>query len=264
MGHINLSQYMRLLWKYRYLYISLVKRDFKGKYRNSAIGYLWHVINPLSILIIYYVVFSTIFGRDIPNYWAYLAVGIFTFTMISQSITSGSSCIISNKGMITKMSIPREIIVFSRITSFLINTAISFCVLLVIFIIARMPISVNTLLAPIILLLTFVMCLGLALIFSSISVYYHDFNNAAPIITRCMHLCCPIFFVAPTFNGTILETILWLNPATYFVETLHICMYQSLFPGADMIIACTLISTIIFVVGLAVFKKLEKGFAERL
>ncbi|MEG1594620.1 MAG: ABC transporter permease, partial [Oscillibacter sp.] len=103
--------------KYRFLVKQLVGRDFKTKYKRSFFGMFWSFLNPLLTMLVQYVVFSTLFKSDIPNFPAYLLTGIVMFNFFNESTSLGLTAITGNAGLITKVYVPKLIYPLSRVLS---------------------------------------------------------------------------------------------------------------------------------------------------
>jgi lipopolysaccharide transport system permease protein len=252
------------LRNFKQMFYSLVKKSLYGKYKNSALGFLWNFITPAISILLFYIVFENFMGRDIPNYWAYLCIGMFPFTFMNTNLIGGASCITSNGGMIKKMYFPREIIPLSQVAYTFIVFAIAYCIVAVLMIVTQYPISVNGLPALIIVIpAMFVFSLGTILITSSISVYSRDFEFFITAMARILFWITPVFYVADSLTG-VLSKIIWFNPLTYFVNGFQKILYWGVMPSAEMLIICCLVSVITFIVGIFVFEKLKDGFAERI
>lgn len=264
-GPINkLGNYFAYIWQYRFIMKQLIKKDFKGRFSNTILGYFWHLLNPLSQIVIYYLIFTVIFGRDIPNYWAYVSTGMFMFTFFLSSSAGISNCLINNSSMITKMAMAREIIPISKVITNLITLSISYVLLTILMIVTGVGITINILWAPLLIILLALFSLGLGLLLSSITVYVRDVANAANILFGCMMFAVPIFYMASTRSTPMMELFWSVNPLYYFVETIHDILYWGVAPDLIMVGACLLSAFLMIVIGLFVFKKLEKGFAERM
>ena len=118
----SIYAYYTDLCSYKEFIKSIVLKEFKGRFKYTALGYFWHILNPLVLILIYMAVFSLIFGRDIPHYWAYLSTGMFAYSFFSSCVGGGSNIIVGSAKLITKMAFKREILVISR----LISNAITF------------------------------------------------------------------------------------------------------------------------------------------
>lgn len=252
------------IYRSRHMLLGLVERDFKGRYRNSALGYLWHAILPVTLILMYYLVFNTIFGRDIRDYWAYLSLGVFSFTFFLQCATGGMNSIVGNKGMVTKMYFPREILVFSTVLNALLTFVISYAILISAMAAVGVPLEpVQLLFVPVAVALESVFALGAAFFLGAVCVYSRDIMYAAGRMLPFVMFVTPVMYTIDIDNPT-LQVVLAINPMTYYVEMFHDSVYYGTFPDISFILAGILFGLFFLMLGFYVFKRLEKGFAERL
>jgi ABC-type polysaccharide/polyol phosphate export permease len=252
------------LFNFRYMYYSLVKKSLSGKYKNSALGFLWNFITPAISILLFYLVFENFMGRDIPHYWAYLCVGMFPFQFMNTNLIGGASNITSNGGMIKKMYFPREILPLSQVTYTFIVFLIAYAIVAILMLMTGFPLNSNGVLAlPLIIMTMFLFSLGMILFTSAISVYSRDFEYLITALARILFWVTPIFYMADTLTG-VLSKIIWFNPLTYYVEGLHKILYWGEMPSTELLIVCTVASVAAFLIGVYVFEKLKDGFAERI
>ena len=251
------------LYRFRHMFYGLVKKDFKGQYRNSVLGYLWHLITPLSMIIVFVVVFSVLLGRSIESYWIYMSAGMFPWTLFSSSLNTSTNCIVRNHGMVNKMYFPREILVMSTVTINLISFVISYSILTVAIFISGHGLNALILtILPVIIILEVLFTIGLGLIMSALNVYHRDISHGVGIVMFMLMWLTPIVYMRST--DSLLNLLNSINPMTYFIEIFHDIMYFNVWPNPFYIALCAVFAFTIFLVGMMVFKKLERGFSERL
>ena len=242
----------------------MVSKEFKGRFKNTILGYFWHLLNPLSQIFIYLLIFTVIFGNGIPNYWVYISCGMFAFSFF-QSTTSGSStCIIINANLVTKMAIAKEIIVISKMISNLLTLTISYCLLFILMIISGANITLNILWTPIIIILLSVFSLGVSFVLCSITVYVRDISNAANILFGCLLFALPIIYTTSVRSNDLLKIVWHADPLFYYIESIHDVFYSGVAINLSYLAICIVSSFLMLIVGLVIFKQLERGFAERL
>ena len=117
------------IYQYRQMIFSLVKKDLRGRYKGSVLGFLWTFINPLMQLVVYTFVFTYIMKAGIDKYYLYLFVALIPWIFFSSSITGGSSSIVAQKDLIKKMYFPREVIPISYVTSCFVNIQLCFLII---------------------------------------------------------------------------------------------------------------------------------------
>jgi ABC-type polysaccharide/polyol phosphate export systems, permease component len=255
---------MKEVYDNRNLLYSMVVRDFKGKYKNSFFGFLWHFITPAVMIVLFYIVFTNIRVSPIDDYWIYLCAGMFPFTFFQTNIQSGSGCIVSNGGMIKKMYFPREIIVFSQVISTFISLLIT-CVgvVLITWAFGFSPDPLALLFLPVMMLLSIIFALGYVFILSAMSVFIRDVQHVMTVLARMIFWTTPIFYLTSEVTG-VLGTIIWCNPLTYFIESYHDILYFGIVPNTTNLIICSVLTLVSFAVGLIIFNKLKGKFAEKL
>ncbi len=252
------------LYRFRYMFYSLVRKSLFGKYKNSALGFLWNFITPAISILLFYIVFESFMGRDIPHFWVYLCIGMFPFAFMSNNLIGGASNITSNGGMIKKMYFPREILPLSQVAYTLIVFLIAYSIVAILMLITGFPLSSKGLPAlPLIILTMFAFSFGTILLTSAISVYSRDFEYLITALARILFWVTPIFYTTDSLTG-VLSTIVWLNPLTYYVEGLRDIVYIGIMPETELLIMCTIISAVMLAIGAYVFERLKDGFAERI
>jgi len=255
---------IREIYEYRHLLYSMVARDLKGKYKSSYLGFAWHFLTPALMVIIFYVAFTGIGIRssEIDGYWIYLCIGMFPFVFFRGNLGQGSGCVVSNAGTIKKMYFPREIVVLSQVISTFVMFLISYLIIVSMIIVTGFHLSIYALLfLPVILLLSFLFTIGYVLFFSAIVVFVRDVQHFILAVSRVILWTTPILYLASDVTG-ILETIIWYNPFTYFIEVFHSIFFFGTAPEMFHLQVCLILTVTALVVGMLVFSKLKPRFAE--
>ena len=111
----------RELYHYREMLFSLVRKDLRGRYKGSVLGFLWTFINPLMQLLVYTFVFTVILPAQVEHYSLYLFVALIPWIFFSTAVAGGAGCVLAQKGMVTKIYFPREVLPISHVTSAFVN-----------------------------------------------------------------------------------------------------------------------------------------------
>ena len=241
----------------------MVVKNLIGRYRNSLLGFGWHFVMPIITMAVYYVVFTQIRVNEIRDFWIYLASGIFAFHFMINNLVGGASCIVANSGMVKKMYFPREILVLSQVLSTFIVMVIGYLFVFGTMMGTGYEIKVSLVFIIPFFVLTLMFVTGYCLLFSSLTVYLRDVQYVLGSISIIFFFLTPMFFTTDSTTG-LLNTIVWANPFTYYVEFLHDIIYYGSTPDVAIVIMCTIISITSLLVGMLVFRKLRGGFAERL
>ena len=129
------------IYQYRQMIFSLVKKDLRGRYKGSVLGFLWTFINPLMQLVVYTFVFTYIMKAGIDKYYLYLFVALIPWIFFSSSITGGSSSIVAQKDLIKKIYFPREVIPISYVTSCFVNMLLCFLIIFPVMVISGISLN---------------------------------------------------------------------------------------------------------------------------
>ena len=252
------------LYAYRQMIFSLVKKDLRGRYKGSVLGFLWTFINPLFQLIVYTVVFSFILKTNIERYYLYLFVGLIPWIFFSSSITVGAASVVAQKDLIKKIYFPRMVIPISYVTSCFVNMLLCFIVIFAVIIFSGVGVNFLALLTlPVIMAVEYLLALGMALLASAVTVYFRDLEHILGIISMAWMYMTPIMYdkaivperLLPVFN---------LNPMTHVIECYRDVLYHKQIPDLTSLLSAAGLGILFLFIGCIVFRKLQKHFAEEL
>lgn len=251
------------LYNYREFLKSNVKKDIRGKYKGSFLGILWSFVNPLLMTLVYALVFPYLMrGAGYEHYTTFLVIGILAWNWFSISISLGTYTIIGNGGIIKKVYFPREILPISVVTSGMINYLIS-CIIICLFLICSgIGFSKYILFLPLIILAQYLLTLAIVFIACSINVFIRDLEYIVNFIVQMLFYATPILYSTDLFAGTKIEKIIQLNPMTTIVNCYRDIFYWQNMPHIKSLIAVIGVSGFLCFIGLVIFRKLSKGFAE--
>jgi ABC-2 type transport system permease protein len=245
--------------KYKFLLKQLVSRDFKTKYKRSVLGILWSFLNPLLTMVVQYIVFSTIFKTDIPNFAVYLLVGIVFFNFFAEATNMGLMAIVGNSSLITKVYIPKYIFPISRVLSSSINLLISMVPLIIVVIVTSTPISKALLLLPFSIICTIVFCIGMSFLLSSAMVYFRDMQFLWNIISMLWMYATPIFY-PETILPQQLMLLFKMNPLYHFIRFSREIILTGVSPEPQAYLFCITASVVPLIFGVIVFKRTQDRF----
>ncbi len=245
---------------YKFLISQLVKRDFKTKYKRSVLGVCWSFLNPLLMMLVQYVVFSTIFSSGVANYPVYLLSGIVLFNFFNECCAMGISAITSNASLITKVYVPKYIYPLSRAMSSLVNLGFSLIPLLfVTFVTGLWPRPVFVLLPfPIICMMMF--SLGMSYFLCTAMVFFKDTQFIWNVLSTVWLYATPIFYTENIITSPILLKAFHCNPMYQFIYFMRSILIDGVSPSPQHYLYCILLSIIPFMLGFWFFKKNEDKF----
>lgn len=247
------------LSKYRYLMKQLVSRDFKTKYKRSVLGVLWSFLNPLLIMLVQYIVFSTLFKSDIPNFAVYLLIGIVCFSFFNEATTMSLSSIVGNASLITKVHVPKFIYPLTRVLSSTINFALSHIPLFAVLLITRTPIRPAILLLPFGVICLFALSLGIGLLLASAMVFFRDTQFLWGVISMLWMYATPIFYPESIISGKFI-TLFKMNPLYHIIRFIRVILLDGVSPEPKAYLLALIASVVPLIIGTVVFKKTQDRF----
>ena len=251
------------LYNYRQLLKSNVKKEIRGKYKGSFLGVLWSFVNPLLMTLVYAIVFPIILKSTQPHYVTFIVIAILPWTWFTTVIAQGTTTMIANGGIIKKVYFPREILPISVNTSGLINFLISCLIIFIFLIFSGIGISWHIMFLPIIVIIQYILLQGIIFITSAINVYVRDAEYIINFFVMMLFYATPILYSSTLFPEKV-RWILNLNPMTTIIDSYRSIFYYQTLPNFKMLFFVGIFSILLLFIGLAIFKKLKKGFAEEL
>lgn len=245
--------------KYRFLVKQLVGRDFKTKYKRSFFGVFWSFLNPLLTMLVQYVVFSTLFKSDIPNFPAYLLTGIVMFNFFNESTSLGLTAITGNAGLITKVYVPKLIYPLSRVLSSTVNFLLSLLPLFVVLLITGVRLNKTVLLLPFPILCLLAFCIGISLLLSTLMVFFRDMQFLWGVLTMIWMYATPIFYPESIIPQSFM-TLYKMNPLYHFIRFARTILIDGYSPEPKAYLLCLIAAAIPLAVGLLVFRRQEHKF----
>ena len=238
---------------------SLVSKDFKLKYRRSVLGILWSVLNPLLMMVVLTVVFSTIFRFNIENFPLYLILGQTLFTFMSEATSSAMSSIIESAPLIKKIRINKMIFPVEKVVFALVNFVISLIAVVAVMVFFRIVPTVNILLLPVLLLYLFAFSLGIGLLLAALSVFFRDVMHLWSVFISAWTYATPLFYpveILPEWAVPIMNA----NPMYYYVDYFRDIALYGVTPSFEQNLICFACGAIALIIGVLVFRSQQKKF----
>jgi len=254
----------------------LVRRDLKSRYKDSVLGFTWTLIRPLIQLLIYYVVIGKFMSaeRGIPNFAIYVFAGLTAYGYFSEMISSSTSSILNNAGLVKKIYMPREVFPLAAVGSATFNFLMQFVILIAATLIARnFPLTPDVvyLIPSVLILLVYGMALGL--LFSALNVYLRDIQYLVEVVLLLMLWASPIVYswemVKKAIGDSLLLEIYTDNPVTLAVLGFQRAIWiagHNVVAYPDNLMPRMLVALVIGIIGLIlaqrVFSRLQGNFAQ--
>jgi len=255
----QLKKYVVGIKKYKYLIQDLVTRDIKTKYRRSALGVIWSVLNPLMMMLVLTAVFSNIFRFDIKDFPIYYLTGSLIFNFVSEATSFSLTSILGAAGLIKKVYIPKYIFPLEKCLFSFVNMLFSFIAVIVVFLILGIEQHWSIIMFPIPLLYTFIFSLGLSLVLSTLNVFFRDTGHLWSVFVTAWMYVTPIIYPMSILPDWMVN-IVYLNPLYYYVEYFRNVMVYGIVPSVEDNLVCITFAAIMLMAGLIVFKKKQDKF----
>ncbi|MBR1442696.1 MAG: ABC transporter permease [Firmicutes bacterium] len=255
---------LRELYLYRHMIKSMVKKDLRGRYKGSVLGFLWTFVNPLLQLVVYTFVFSVILKNGIEKFYLYLFVALVPWIFFSSSVTGGSVCIFAQKDLVKKIYFCRQVIPVSYVTSCFVNMLFTFVIIFAVLIISGATLNPAAIAClPVIMITEYILALGMALIAASLDVYFRDLQHILGILMMAWMYCTPIMYKVEVVPEKFMP-LFNLNPMTPIITAYRDVLYYAKVPQLQTIVHALVLGVIVLVVGNFIFDKLQRHFAEEL
>ena len=256
----SIGRYAVSFKKYIPLLKNLISRDLKVKYRRSVLGFLWSILNPLLMALVFNAVFSHIFRFQVDYYASYYLTGSLIFSFIAEATSASMMSVLGAAPLIKKVYIPKYIFPLEKCIFAFINMLFSSVALAVIMLIQGVPFSPTAFLAIIPMLFAFVFAYGLGLMLSAFTVFFRDIEHLYSVLTTVWMYLTPIIYPEQMLANSGLGIVLKLNPMYYFIHSFrNLVMYGALPTMSDNIM-CAMFSMVFLLCGVFAFKKLQDRF----
>jgi homopolymeric O-antigen transport system permease protein len=260
------------LWRYRELVGFFALRDLKVRYKQSALGAAWAVLQPLLTLLVFSGLLGALLGPDrLPGapgvpYAVSTFCALVPWQLFARAVTAGSESVVANQALVTKVYFPRLAVPIASVLAAQVDFALAFAVLLGMLAWAGINPGTGLLWLPALLLLTLSAALGVALWLAAVNALYRDVRLALPFVVQLWMLVTPVVYA----SGSVLHgrapwvtTVYALNPMAGIVEGFRFALLGEQDPPLRLVAVSLAVSTALLASGLIVFRRLERSFADR-
>jgi lipopolysaccharide transport system permease protein len=270
----SLAARLSELYRYRELVRNLVVSDLKARYKNSVFGFFWSLLNPLAMML----VFTLVFGLLMPNvqiekYPLFLLCGLLPWNYFSASVQGSLFSVVGNGNLIKKVYFPRAVLPIANVLSQLVNFLLAFIVLFVALLVFQANLSPWLWLLPVVILIQTVFTIGIALVLSTLNVFYRDTGMIMDVVMLAWFFLTPVFYSAAilptsmtvlgiTFNPQRLLFI--LNPMASLITIYRDMLYWGYRTDIDFFVRTALTAVVVLIFGLWFFHRYADRFGEEL
>jgi ABC-type polysaccharide/polyol phosphate export permease len=260
----------RRLLRYRSLLATLTARELKARYRGSVLGYVWSLVNPLLLLLVYTFVFSTVFDpRDdaAKPYALFLITGLFPWIWLQTSWLEGAGSLLANAGLIRKAAFPAELLPMVPVLANLVHFALALPVIASAFVFARASgFEVSGAAAglfPLVILLQIPTVAGLALGFAALNAHFKDVRDLLTNLLTLLFFMTPILYTLERLKSyPLIQAVVASNPLTPFIVAYQEAVFFGRVPEPQLWLRMALVSLITWAAGAWLFERLSETLVE--
>jgi lipopolysaccharide transport system permease protein len=260
------------LIRYRELVRNLVIRDLKARYKNSVLGFVWCLVNPLLMMVVFTIVFTVMMPNNtIDKFPVFILCALLPWNWFSTSVTGAINSIVGNASLVKKVYFPREVLPLSVVLSSLINFLLALTVLFVMLFFFNVRLTPWALLLPLVIFIQLVFTAGLALILSTLNVFYRDTGVIMEVVLLAWFFLTPIFYpidiiphhrVIWGMSLNLHRLVWWLNPMASLIATYRVILYHGAPPAFDFLFRTFITSLGFLIVGYLFFTRYSRTFGE--
>ncbi len=252
-----------LLWRYRELLVFYAIRDIKVRYKQTALGALWAVLQPLTMMLVFSIFFGNLAGvpSDGKAYPIYAFCALLPWQLFSYAVTQSSNCLIQDAQVLRRVDFPRLVLPFASVIAGLVDFAIAFAILVVLMVVYGVTPSWSLAALPVLVLLTVLASLAVGLWLSALNVRYRDVRYAIPFLVQLWLFATPVAY-SSSLIPEAWRTVYGLNPMVGVVDGFRWALVDGPVPSLGVMTMSVVVTTVLFVGGLFYFRRMERTFAD--
>jgi lipopolysaccharide transport system permease protein len=266
------------VWAYRYLLSNLVLRDLKLRYKNSILGFLWSLVNPMLLMLVFTTVFTVMLPNlAVPKYPVFVMCGVLPWNFFGTAVTASIHIVPQSGHLIKKVYFPLEILPFSTVLSNFVNFVLAFIVLFLMVLVFRIPVRPAILLLPVIMLLHLLYTAGISMLLATLNVFYRDTGVIMDVMMQAWFFLTPVFYPLEMLPHVkmiagiavpVRRLLYVLNPMASIIASYRSVLYgtaPAMIPHApawDFLARTAVTVVLVFFLGLWVYSRQSHRFAE--
>ncbi len=253
------------LYQYRELIKNLVVRDLKLRYRNSVLGFLWCLLNPLLMMGVFTVVFTVLLPNNtIQNFPVFILTGLLAWQLHSSALLGAINSVVGHAPLVQKVYFPREVLPISLVLSNTVNFLLSLVALFVMIAAYQVPLTAAVLLLPVVVLVQVVFTVGVALLLSAVNVYFRDVASVMETLMLAWFFLTPVFYRIEDVFPVYSRLMYIVNPPASFIAAYRDLLYYGSVTDWTFFSRTALTSGLVLLFGYLAFVKLSRSFGEAL
>jgi ABC-type polysaccharide/polyol phosphate export permease len=249
------------LLRYREMFTGLVNREVRARYRGSALGFVWSLLNPLLMMAVYSLVFSVYMRINIPNYSLFLFCGLLPWQWFTTAITNATGTVVANGNLIKKVYFPLEILPLVNVTTNLVNFLLSMPVLFGFMLLDHAPFTPNLCFLPLLIAIQFLLTLGISLALCTLNAFFRDVEQLMGPLLMMWFYVTPVIYRASAIPARF-KVLFFANPMAPLIASYQSILFDGQRPPLHLLAVSGATGVVLFVVGYAVFYRQKFKFAE--
>lgn len=256
-----IAAYLQQIYSYRYLIRTLAAKELKIKYKSAILGWLWSILNPLLLMLIFSFIFTYVIRVDVEKFPIFLLCGLLPWFFLSLSVSMATVSIVDNANLLKKAYFPLEVIPVSVVGANFFNFLISLILLMVFLFCSGIYPTMNTLYLSAVVIFQFIFVLGISLLACTLHTLFRDVKYAVELGLVIWFYATPIFYPV-TLVPERFRALFYFNPLTLFVGIYRDILLYRRTPDLIVLSACALLSLTFLFLGGYIFSKFKKIFVD--
>ena len=247
------------VWRYGFLLESLIVREIRVRYRRSALGVIWTLLNPILTMLVFTLIFSLLFSRSIPDFPIYILSAMLAWSFFSQTSSQCMTSMLRSAVLYKRIFVPKHVFILASVGAGLINFLLSLIPLAGLIIVMRHPITPALLFVPVGLITLVAFTTGISFIVATIAVFFDDLTQFYSVILQLTMYMCAIFYPITIVPKTF-RLFIELNPMYYNIQMLRLPIYEGQVPPLLTIFASVSSAVIALMIGWFIFNRTSDRF----
>jgi len=271
---LHVTARVRELWRYRELIRNLLSSNLKSRYKNSALGFVWSLLNPLGMMLVFTIVFGFLMPDvRVENYPLFVLTGLLPWNFFQASINAGMYSVVGSSNLVKKVYFPREVLPIATVLSQLVNFLLAFAVLFVALVVFQASFSPWLWTLPFVILIQTVFSTGVVLVLSTLNVFYRDTAMIMEVVMLAWFFLTPVVYSVALLPETIsvgsftvpLQRMVYiLNPVASLIAIYRDLLYWGYRTDIDFFVRTALTAIAVFAFGYWFFLRYSDQFGEEL
>jgi ABC-type polysaccharide/polyol phosphate export permease len=273
-GRASLIRHARELWRYRELVLNLVIRELKARYKNSVLGFVWSLLNPIGMMLVFTLVFAVMLQNDsLERFPIFFLCGFLPWQYFTTATTSGMNSLVYNSNLVKKVYFPREVLPMASVFANLVNFLLALLVLFAALVITQTRLSPYIWLLPVVILIQTCFVLGVTLFVGTLNVFYRDTGMIMEVLLQAWFFLTPIFYPIETLPRSfevagitldIHRLMYILNPMASLIAAYRDLLYWGYRTNMDFFLRTAVTSIAVLLFGYWFFQRYSRRFGEEL